>query len=127
MVFGPIKHSNAGIPTDPILLKSDLFPTYHLASVIDDHEMGITHVLRGEVRTFFCYFSGPWFTSFCVQEWLPSLPLHLDLYACLSLSPPQYAHMPILLNPDGTKMSKRKGDIQVLEYIVSSSELVGKD
>jgi glutamyl-tRNA synthetase len=49
MVFGPIKYSDAGIPTDPILLKSDLFPTYHLASVVDDHEMGITHVLRGEV------------------------------------------------------------------------------
>ena len=59
MVFGPIKHSGAGIPTDPILLKSDLFPTYHLASVVDDHEMGITHVLRGEVRTLqlcrWCY------------------------------------------------------------------------
>jgi glutamyl-tRNA synthetase len=55
MVFGPSKHSGAGIPMDPILLKSDLFPTYHLASVLDDHGMGITHVLRGEVRTFqFC-------------------------------------------------------------------------
>jgi glutamyl-tRNA synthetase len=55
MVMGPIKHSSAGIPTDPILLKSDLFPTYHLASVVDDHEMGITHVLRGEVRTSIIY------------------------------------------------------------------------
>jgi glutamyl-tRNA synthetase len=50
MVFGTIKESHASIATDPVLLKSDLFPTYHLASVADDHEMGITHVLRGEVR-----------------------------------------------------------------------------
>jgi glutamyl-tRNA synthetase len=65
MVFGQVKHSDAGIPTDPILLKSDLFPTYHLASVIDDYEMGITHVLRGEVRTSSLCFatSGPRLTS----------------------------------------------------------------
>ena len=61
--------------------------------------MGITHVLRGE-------------------EWLPSLPLHLDLYAALKLEPPKFAHMPILLNPDRTKMSKRNGDVQVVDYIV---------
>ncbi|KAF7964718.1 hypothetical protein HWV62_3671, partial [Athelia sp. TMB] len=98
LVFGPMKDSHAGLPTDPILLKSDLFPTYHLASVIDDYEMGITHVLRGE-------------------EWLPSLPLHLDLYAALQLPAPQYGHLPILLNPDGTKMSKRKGDVAVGDYM----------
>lgn len=46
------------------------------------------------------------------------MPLHLDLYAALSLPPPQFAHLPILLNPDGTKMSKRKGDVQVLDYAV---------
>ncbi|KAJ3483560.1 hypothetical protein NLI96_g6232 [Meripilus lineatus] len=50
------------------------------------------------------------------NEWLPSLPLHLDLYAALKLKPPQFAHLPILLNADGTKMSKRKGDVQVLDY-----------
>lgn len=94
-----MKDSHAGLPTDPILLKSDLFPTYHLASVVDDYEMGITHVLRGE-------------------EWLPSLPLHLDLYACLKLPAPKFGHMPILLNPDGTKMSKRKGDVQVVDFMV---------
>ena len=49
IVFGHLKESHASLPTDPILLKSDAFPTYHLASVVDDHEMGITHVLRGEV------------------------------------------------------------------------------
>jgi glutamyl-tRNA synthetase len=52
-----------------------------------------------------------------VQEWLPSLPLHLDLYASLSLPAPQFAHIPILLNRDGTKMSKRKGDVQVLDFM----------
>ncbi|KAH7884204.1 hypothetical protein F5I97DRAFT_1938759 [Phlebopus sp. FC_14] len=98
IVFGPLKDAHASLPTDPVLLKSDLFPTYHLASVVDDHEMGITHVLRGE-------------------EWLPSLPLHLDLYSCLSLTPPQFAHLPILLNPDGSKMSKRNGDVAVLDFM----------
>ncbi|KAH7907048.1 hypothetical protein BJ138DRAFT_1216266 [Hygrophoropsis aurantiaca] len=98
IVFGTLKDAHASLPTDPVLLKSDLFPTYHLASVVDDHEMGITHVLRGE-------------------EWLPSLPLHLDLYSCLSLTPPHFAHLPILLNPDGTKMSKRKGDVQVIDFM----------
>ncbi|KAI0662347.1 glutamyl-tRNA synthetase [Cubamyces menziesii] len=97
LVFKHLKDAHASLPTDPVLLKSDSFPTYHLASVVDDHEMGITHVVRGE-------------------EWLPSLPLHLDLYACLNLPNPQFAHLPILLNPDGTKMSKRKGDVHVLDF-----------
>ncbi|KAI0252733.1 glutamyl-tRNA synthetase [Lactifluus subvellereus] len=98
LIFGTLRDAHASLPTDPVLLKSDLFPTYHLASVVDDHEMGITHVLRGE-------------------EWLASLPLHLDLYAALSLTPPKFAHLPLLLNPDGSKMSKRKGDVQVLDYM----------
>ncbi|KAF9467001.1 glutamyl-tRNA synthetase [Collybia nuda] len=98
LVFGHLKDAHASLATDPILLKSDLFPTYHLASIVDDHEMGITHVLRGE-------------------EWLLSYPLHLDLYASLKLPAPQFAHIPILLNPDGTKMSKRNGDVQVVDFI----------
>ncbi|KAF8957056.1 hypothetical protein BDZ97DRAFT_1670524 [Flammula alnicola] len=98
LIFGHPKDAHASLATDPILLKSDLFPTYHLASVVDDHEMGITHVLRGE-------------------EWLPSLPLHLDIYASLKLPTPMYGHMPILLNPDGSKMSKRHGDVQVDDFI----------
>jgi len=53
LVFGQLKDAHASLPTDPVLLKTDLFPTYHLASVVDDHEMGITHVLRGEVRIQF--------------------------------------------------------------------------
>ncbi|PWN47239.1 glutamyl-tRNA synthetase [Violaceomyces palustris] len=82
---------------DPILLKSNGWPTYHLANVVDDHEMGITHVLRGE-------------------EWLPSLPKHLWLYRALGLTPPKFAHLPLLINPDGTKLSKRTGDVKVEDY-----------
>ena len=50
LIFGTLKDAHASLATDPIILKTDMFPTYHLASVVDDHEMGITHVLRGEVR-----------------------------------------------------------------------------
>jgi hypothetical protein len=52
------------------------------------------------------------------QEWLPSLPLHLDLYASLGVTPPLFAHLPLLLNPDGSKMSKRRGDVDVMEFMV---------
>jgi tRNA synthetases class I (E and Q), catalytic domain len=55
LIFGCLRDAHASLPTDPVLLKSDLFPTYHLASVVDDHEMGITHVLRGEVGALFFY------------------------------------------------------------------------
>ncbi|KIO33547.1 hypothetical protein M407DRAFT_231625 [Tulasnella calospora MUT 4182] len=103
LVFGALQDGHGSLPTDPILLKSDLFPTYHLASVVDDHEMKITHVIRGE-------------------EWLQSLPLHIDLYASLDLEPPNFAHLPLLLNPDGSKMSKRKGDVQVSDYIAKGWE-----
>lgn len=82
---------------DPILLKSSGWPTYHLANVVDDHEMGITHVLRGE-------------------EWLPSLPRHIWLYRALGLEPPKFAHLPLLINADGTKLSKRTGDVKVESY-----------
>ena len=82
---------------DPILLKSNGWPTYHLANVVDDHEMGITHVLRGE-------------------EWLPSLPKHIWLYRALGLEPPKFAHLPLLVNADGTKLSKRTGDVKVENY-----------
>lgn len=83
---------------DPILLKSNGWPTYHLANVVDDHEMGITHVLRGE-------------------EWIPSLPKHLWLYEALGLTSPKFAHLPLLVNADGTKLSKRTGDVRVESYI----------
>ncbi|KAJ3755932.1 hypothetical protein EV360DRAFT_85438 [Lentinula raphanica] len=98
IVYGYVRDAHLSLATDPVLLKTDQFPTYHLASVVDDHEMGITHVLRGE-------------------EWLPSLPLHLDLYTHLNLTPPEFAHIPLLLNPDKSKMSKRNGDVQVVDYM----------
>ena len=97
-------------------MKSDLFPTCHLASVVDDHEMCITHVARGEV-SFMCLWSQV--IPNVKQEWLPSLPLRLDLYVSLGITPPQFAHIPLLLNPDGSKPSKRKGDVDVMEFMVS--------
>ncbi|MBI2618947.1 MAG: glutamate--tRNA ligase [Ignavibacteriales bacterium] len=82
---------------DQVILKSDGFPTYHLAVVVDDHLMQISHVIRGE-------------------EWLPSTPKHLVLYKYFGWQPPVYAHLPLLLNPDKTKLSKRQGDVAVDEY-----------
>jgi len=76
---------------DKILMKSDGLPTYHLANIVDDHLMEITHVIRGE-------------------EWLPSAPLHVLLYEYLGWNAPQFAHLPLLLKPDGKgKLSKRDG------------------
>ncbi len=83
---------------DQILIKSDGFPTYHLANVVDDHLMKITHVIRGE-------------------EWLPSTPKHIALYQSFGWTPPEFAHLPLLLNPDRTKLSKRQGHVAVEEYI----------
>lgn len=83
---------------DQILLKSDGFPTYHLANVVDDHFMQITHVIRGE-------------------EWLPSTPKHVLLYQAFGWEQPQFAHLPLLLNEDKTKLSKRQGDVAVEDYV----------
>lgn len=82
---------------DQVLIKSDGFPTYHLANVVDDHLMEITHVIRGE-------------------EWLPSTPKHVMLYRYFGWEPPQFAHLPLLLNPDKSKLSKRQGDVAVEDY-----------
>ncbi len=77
---------------DKVLYKSDGMPTYHLANIVDDHHMKISHVIRGE-------------------EWLPSLPLHVMLYKSFRWDPPVFAHLPLLLKPDGKgKLSKRDGD-----------------
>ncbi len=76
-------------PDDQVILKGDGFPTYHLAVVVDDHEMGITHVVRGE-------------------EWISSTPKHVLLYRWLGLQAPAFAHMPLLRNTDKSKISKRK-------------------
>ncbi len=76
---------------DKVLLKSDGMPTYHLANIVDDHLMGITHVIRGE-------------------EWLPSAPLHILLYRAFGWQAPEFAHLPLLLKPEGNgKLSKRDG------------------
>jgi glutamyl-tRNA synthetase len=83
---------NARDVDDQILLKSDGFPTYHLANVVDDHLMQISHVIRGE-------------------EWLPSTPKHVLLYQAFDWEMPRFAHLPLLLNPDKSKMSKRFGDV----------------
>lgn len=80
--------------SDPILLKSDGFPTYHLANVVDDHLMGISHVLRG-------------------IEWQNSTPKHLMLFEAFGLTPPVYGHLPLILNSDGSKLSKRADDIRL--------------
>jgi glutamyl-tRNA synthetase len=80
-----------------ILLKSDGFPTYHLANVVDDHLMGITHVIRGE-------------------EWLPSLPKHLLLYRYFNWQAPVVYHLPLLRNADQSKLSKRKNPTSILYY-----------
>jgi len=82
---------------DFVLLKSDGFPTYHLANVVDDHLMQISHVLRAD-------------------EWLASTPRHILLYQALGYEPPQFAHLPMILGPDRSKLSKRHGATSLLEY-----------
>ncbi len=84
---------NSNTLDDKVLFKSDGMPTYHLANVVDDHLMEISHVIRGE-------------------EWLPSLPLHHLLYEAFGWTPPAFAHLPLILRPDGKgKLSKRDGEI----------------
>jgi len=85
-------HVNSSTLDDKVLFKSDGMPTYHLANIVDDHLMEISHVIRGE-------------------EWLPSLPLHYLLYEAFGWEKPQFAHLPLILKPDGKgKLSKRDGD-----------------
>jgi glutamyl-tRNA synthetase len=82
---------------DQVLIKTDGFPTYHMANVVDDHLMGITHVIRGE-------------------EWLSSTPKHILLYNAFGWELPIFAHLPLLLNADRSKLSKRQGDVAVEDY-----------
>ncbi len=82
---------------DQILIKSDGFPTYHLANIVDDHLMEITHVIRGE-------------------EWLPSVPKHILLYKAFGWEMPKFAHLPLLLNQNKQKLSKRHGDVAVEDF-----------
>ena len=97
LVKGVVKF-DLNLIADPILIKSDGFPTYHFANVIDDHLMKITHVVRGE-------------------EWLPSIPKHIVLYNSFGWEQPHFAHLPLLLNDDKSKLSKRKNDVSIESYI----------
>jgi glutamyl-tRNA synthetase len=91
-------------PDDQVILKADGFPTYHLAVVVDDHLMGITHVVRGE-------------------EWISSTPKHLLLYSWLGFETPAFAHMPLLRNTDKSKISKRKNPAARLTWFVEQGYL----
>jgi glutamyl-tRNA synthetase len=91
--------THANLLDDQVLLKSDGFPTYHLAVVVDDHAMKISHIIRGE-------------------EWISSTPKHVLLYEAFGWQPPVFAHIPVFLNPDGKgKMSKRKGDVSAQSFL----------
>jgi glutamyl-tRNA synthetase len=96
LIYGDVVFENSTID-DFVMLKSDGYPTYHLANVVDDHAMKISHVIRGE-------------------EWISSTPRHLLMYRALGYEPPQYVHTPMILGPDRAKLSKRHGDVSILEY-----------
>ena len=96
-LLGKMRKKNSDISPDPILLKSDGFPTYHLANVIDDHFMKITHILRA-------------------QEWVPSIPLHVILYKAFGWEPPVYCHLPMVMGNDGQKLSKRHGSTSLRDF-----------
>uniref|UniRef100_A0A673ZUD9 Nondiscriminating glutamyl-tRNA synthetase EARS2, mitochondrial n=1 Tax=Salmo trutta TaxID=8032 RepID=A0A673ZUD9_SALTR len=97
LVFGWNRHEVAQVEGDPVVMKADGFPTYHLANVVDDHLMKVSHVLRG-------------------SEWLISTSKHLLLYRALGWKPPVFGHLPLLLNRDGSKLSKRQGDIYIQSF-----------
>ncbi|MDM7998791.1 MAG: glutamate--tRNA ligase [Dehalococcoidia bacterium] len=96
LIRGDITFSNAELD-DLVLLKSDGYPTYHLANVVDDHSMQVSHVMRAD-------------------EWLSSTPRHVLLYKAFGWTPPLYAHLPMILGPDKSKLSKRHGATALLEY-----------
>ncbi|MCX7725503.1 MAG: glutamate--tRNA ligase [Chitinispirillaceae bacterium] len=96
LIRGVIEYES-NLLDDFVLLKADGFPTYHLANVVDDHLMEISHVLRGD-------------------EWITSTPRHVLMYEAFGWESPQFAHLPIILSPDGGKLSKRKGAASVLDY-----------
>jgi glutamyl-tRNA synthetase len=96
LIRGDVTFSNATL-NDYVLLKSDGYPTYHLANVVDDHDMRITHIMRAD-------------------EWISSTPLHVMLYTAFGWTPPAFAHLPMILGPDKAKLSKRHGATTVTEY-----------
>ena len=96
LLRGEMTFANANLE-DLVLLKSDGYPTYHLANVVDDHDMAVSHILRGE-------------------EWIPTAPVHLRLYDAFGWAPPAFAHMPLILAPGGGKLSKRHGSTAMEEF-----------
>jgi glutamyl-tRNA synthetase len=96
-LLGVIEWKNEDVNPDPVLLKSDGFPTYHLANVVDDHLMEISHVMRA-------------------QEWLASTPLHVIMYRAFGWEPPEYCHLPMVMGQDGKKLSKRHGATSIDEF-----------
>ncbi len=96
LIRGEITFENSTLD-DFVLLKSDGYPTYHLANIVDDHEMNITHVLRAD-------------------EWVSSTPRHTLLYQAVGWQPPYFAHLPMILGPDKSKLSKRHGATSIKEY-----------
>jgi glutamyl-tRNA synthetase len=96
-LLGGIEWKNDDVNPDPVLLKSDGFPTYHLANVVDDHLMEISHVMRA-------------------QEWLASTPLHVIMYKSFGWVVPEYCHLPMVMGQDGKKLSKRHGATSIDEF-----------
>ncbi len=96
-LLGDIEWKNEDINPDPVLLKSDGFPTYHLANIVDDHFMKISHVMRA-------------------QEWIPSTPLHVIMYRAFGWEHPEFCHLPMVMGQDGQKLSKRHGATSVNEF-----------
>ncbi|MDP9309427.1 MAG: glutamate--tRNA ligase [Chloroflexota bacterium] len=97
LIRGPIRFQNA-LQNDPVMIKSDGFPTYGMAAIVDDHEMQITHVMRAD-------------------EWIATSPLHVLLYQCFGWEQPVWVHLPNVLGPDGKKLSKRHGDTSITDYL----------
>ncbi|XP_044726635.1 probable glutamate--tRNA ligase, mitochondrial, partial [Chrysoperla carnea] len=97
LVYGNIAYDVALNEGDPVIMKGDGYPTYHFANVVDDHLMDITHVLRG-------------------VEWQISTTKHILMYRAFNWEPPKFGHLPLLLNSDGTKLSKRQGDIHISSF-----------
>ncbi|MBD5435802.1 MAG: glutamate--tRNA ligase [Treponema sp.] len=96
-LLGDIIWKNEDISPDPVLLKSDGFPTYHLANIVDDHFMKISHVMRA-------------------QEWIPSTPLHVQMYRAFGWEHPEFCHLPMVNGADGKKLSKRHGSTSLNEF-----------
>lgn len=96
LIRGTVEFKNS-LVDDQVLIKTDGFPTYHFALIVDDHTMGVTHVTRTE-------------------EWLPSTPKHVELYKMFGWEAPRFAHLPLLVNTERKKMSKRHGDVSVQDF-----------